>query len=204
MVPDEKVAESISALLETGLTTCKEAETCTVVAETRSSPPPVVHLHANSELTICIYNKSSAFWFLPSFELSCTANGQPADIILASDSRLPVSRPGRGHGRFKANTFPVRTPSANRLLEAYLRLIARAQEPDYECFWMSMEIYIEEYINRDGYLDKNALDGQCRIFYSAFPACERPISEILADLKASPLAVERYGIVCHHHEENLE
>ena len=55
---------------------------------------------------------------------------------------------------------------------------------------MSMEIYIEEYVDRDGYLDEAALDGRCRMFYSAFKACEKPISEILAEMKASPLSVE--------------
>ena len=139
---------------------------------------------------ICIYKKSSVFWFLSSFELSRKPNGKPADIILASDSRLPVARPGRGHGRFKVDTFPVHIPSAHCLLEAYLRLVLKAQGPDYECFWMSMEIYIEEYVDRDGYLDENALDSRCRRFYAAFKACERPISEVLAERKASPLAAE--------------
>ncbi|KAH8645536.1 hypothetical protein BGZ60DRAFT_392653 [Tricladium varicosporioides] len=190
MVPDEKVAASVSALLNTGLVTCSEPKTCTVVAESRSSPPPAAHFHIDSELTICIYKKSSAFWFLPSLELSCTSKFQPADIILASDSCLPGPRPGRGHGRFKAGTFPVCIPSSHRLLEAYLRLIAKPREPDYECFWISMEIYIEEYVDKDGYLDEAALDSRCRMFYSAFKACKKPISEILAEIKASPLSVE--------------
>ncbi|KAH7419588.1 thioredoxin reductase [Cadophora sp. MPI-SDFR-AT-0126] len=190
MVPDEMVAASVSALSNTGLATCSEPKTCTVVAESRASPPPAAHYHIiDSELSVCIYQKSSAFWFLPSLELSCTSKSQPADIILASDSRLPGPRPGRGHGRFKADTFPVCIPSAHRLLEAYLRLIAKPREPDYECFWMSMEIYIEEYVDRDGYLDETALDSRCRLFYSAFKAGKKPI-EILAEMKASPLSVE--------------
>jgi hypothetical protein len=53
-----------------------------------------------------------------------------------------------------------------------------------------MEIYIEEYVDRDGYLDEAALDSRCRSFYSAFKNCEKTISEILAELKASSLSVE--------------
>jgi hypothetical protein len=187
MVPDDKVAASVSALLNTGSVTCSEPKTCAVVAETRGSPPPAAHLHVNSEITICIYKNSSAFWFLSNLELS---KSQPEDIILASDSRLPTSRPGRGHGCFKADTFPVCIPSAHRLLKAYLRLIAKPREPDYEGFWMSMEIYIEEYVDNDGFLDEAALDSRCRPFYSAFKNSEKPISDILADIKASSLSVQ--------------
>jgi hypothetical protein len=187
MVPDELVEASVSALQNKGLATCSEPRTCTVVAESRASPPPAAHFHIDSELTVSIYKKSSALWFLPSLELS---NFQPADIILASDSRLPPPRPGRGHVRFQAGTFPVCIPSAHRLLEAYLRLLAKPREPDYEGFWFSMEIYIEEYVDRDGYLDEAALDSRRRSFYSALKACEKSIGEILAELKASSLSLE--------------
>ncbi len=56
------------------------------------------------------------------------------DIMLASDPCLPYYRPGRGKSAFSSTLYPVRIPSANRLLEAYTLLMIRDLGLTYENF----------------------------------------------------------------------
>ncbi|KAI9733670.1 MAG: hypothetical protein M1834_003272 [Cirrosporium novae-zelandiae] len=185
VVPDELVPAAVSALQHTSLGGCTEPKTCTAVAESRPSPIPVAHFHIDSEITVSLYKKSSMLWFLPSLRLSPSPNNTAPDIILATDSRLPPPRLGRGHGAFQADCFPVCVPSAHRLLEAYIRLIARTHGRSYEYFWMAMLTYIEEYVDGDGLLDEASLEKRCRIFYQELKKCKRPVATLLEELKAN-------------------
>ena len=103
----------------------------------------------------------------------------------ASDSRLPPPRPRRGHVGFKASAYPVRVPTAHRLLEAYVRLIARTHGAAYEYFFMSMVNYIEDYVDRDGYLDDFSLESRCKAFYSGLKNSTKPIAILLEELHAN-------------------
>ncbi|KFY29797.1 hypothetical protein V493_02244 [Pseudogymnoascus sp. VKM F-4281 (FW-2241)] len=117
-VPDNLVEAADSALQNRGLGDCNEPELCTAVAKTRTSPAPAAHFHIDSEMTVSIYAQSSRLWFLPCLALNQIVYSP--DFILASDSRRPPPRPGRGHGAFHASAFPVYIPTAHRLLEATL------------------------------------------------------------------------------------
>lgn len=172
-------------LQKTGLAGCKNPETCTAVADTRRSPPPAAHFHIDTEITISIYKQSSTLWFLPTLELSPDSIGKSPDIILASDPCLPPQRPGRGHGAFRPTTLPVYSPSAHRLLEAYIRLLARAQGSMYGSFWLAMITYICEYVDGDGLLDEARLPVPYGTFYSGLKTFEQPVRALLEALRAS-------------------
>jgi len=108
------------------------------------------------------------------------------DVILASDSHLPSPRPGRGHGAFRTDSSPVFIPSAHRLLEAYIRLLARASpENPHFYHWMGMINYVEEYVDGDGYLNEASLEPRCREFYSGMKSGKIPVRALMKDLKAS-------------------
>lgn len=113
-----------------------------------------------------------------------TKNGAN-DIILASDPRLPSKRPGRGNGAFHATTFPVYVPTAHRLLESYLRGIARGRDGQHEDFFLAMVTYIEEYVDGDGLLDKKRLEGRCREFYQGFINFSKPTIVLLNELSVA-------------------
>lgn len=126
MVPDALIAKATNALQHTGLLGCAGPQRCTAVAENRVSPIPKSHFHIDPEVTVSIYGQSASLWFLPSLSKSMNEkNAAHNDIMLASDPRLPSKRLGRGHGAFRDATFPVYIPTAHRLLESYLRSIAR-------------------------------------------------------------------------------
>jgi hypothetical protein len=158
------IAAAAFALQNKGLAGCTEPKSCNTIAHTRTSPAPAAHFHMHSEMTVSIYTQSSTLWFLPSLELK-QITGSP-DIILASDSRLPPPRPGRGHGAFQAGPFPVYVPTAHRLLEAFVRLVAGSHEGRYRYFGLAMITYIEEYVDADGLLEEARLGNRCREFYS--------------------------------------
>lgn len=183
VVPDNLVAAAESSLQNKGLGHCSDPEACTAVAETRTSPAPAAHFHIDSEMTVSIYTQSSTLWFLPGLslkQLSCSP-----DFILASDSRLPPPRPGRGHGAFHSSPFPVYIPTAHRLLEAFVRLVISSLKGQHKCFAISMVTYIGEYVDGDGLLDETRVESRCREFYSGLKNGRKPMRSLIRDLEAS-------------------
>ncbi|OBT92627.1 hypothetical protein VE01_09832 [Pseudogymnoascus verrucosus] len=183
VVPDDLVVAADSALQNKGLADCSEAESCTAVVETRTSPPPAAHFHIDAEMTVSIYTQSSTLWFLPGLALNqifCSP-----DFILASDSRLPPPRPGRGHGAFQNSPLPVYIPIAHRLLEAFVRLVTKSPNRKYKCFAIAMVTYIGEYVDGDGLLDEANVKRWCREFYSGLKNGRRPMRSLVKDLEAS-------------------
>jgi hypothetical protein len=185
VVPDTLVAKATSALQPTGLLSCAEPKTCTAVAERRVSPIPISHFHIDSDFTVSLYGQSSTLWFLPPLAESVNTKSYIGDIILASDPRLPLKRPGRGHGAFRDATLPVYIPAAHRLLESFIRSIAKARRGINEGFFLSMVTYIEEYVDGDGLLDERSLERRCRDFYQGYKSCRKPTIVLLDELEAA-------------------
>ncbi|KFY36119.1 hypothetical protein V494_05301 [Pseudogymnoascus sp. VKM F-4513 (FW-928)] len=165
-----------------GLADCSELELCTAVVKTRTSPPPAVHFHIDAEMTVSIYTQYSTLWFLP--ELILNKITHSPDFILASDSRLPPPRPGRGRGAFHASPFPVYIPTAHRLLEAFICLILRPPDGKYRCFAIAMVTYIGEYVDEDGLLNEEKVESRCKEFYSGLKNGRKPMRSLVEDLKA--------------------
>lgn len=183
VVPDNLITAAETSLQNKGLDHCSDPETCTAVAETRTSPAPTAHFHIDSEMTVSIYAQSSTLWFLP-----CLALNQivcSPDFILAPDSSLPPPRPGRGHGAFNTSPFPVYIPTAHRLLEAFVRLVMRSLKGQHRCFAIAMITYIGEYVDGDGLLDERRVESRCREFYSGLKNGRKPMRSLVRDLEAS-------------------
>lgn len=89
------------------------------------------------------------------------------NIKLASDPCLPYYRPGRGKGAFSSTLYPVRIPSANRLLEAYTLLMIRDQGLIYERFWSAMLTYVRGYVEETGLIEEQELEPWCWSLYNA-------------------------------------
>ncbi|KFZ06729.1 hypothetical protein V501_07116 [Pseudogymnoascus sp. VKM F-4519 (FW-2642)] len=165
-VPDDLVAAAEAALQNKGLADCMEPKSCNTISEFRTSPAPAAHFHVGPRTTISIYKQSSTFWSIPSLTLERLVCSH--DIILASDSRLPPPRPGRGSGVFHEGYFPVYIPTAHRL------------------YWgLAMITYIEEYVDGDGLLDEAVVEDRCRRFYSGMKLGEIPMASLLKELEAS-------------------
>lgn len=151
--------------------------------ETRTSPPPTVHFPIDAEMTVSMYAQSSTLWFLPGLALdkiTCSPN-----FILASDSRLPSLRPGRGHGVFHISALPVYIPTAHLLLEAFIRLVIRSPNRKHRCYAIAMVTYIGEYGDGDGLLDEAKVENRCREFYSGLKSGRKPMGSLIRDLEAS-------------------
>jgi hypothetical protein len=112
------------------------------------------------------------------------------DIMLASDPRLPPERPGRGHGAFQSTTLPVYIPTAHRLLESYIRSLARGRRGQHVGFYLWMVTYIEEYVDADGLLNENQLEGRCKEFYQGLKAGKRHIIALSDELEPAVSATE--------------
>ena len=182
-VPDDLVAAAESALQNKGLADCTEPESCDTIGKFRTSPAPTVHFNIDPKTTISIYKQSSTFWSIPSLTLERLVSSH--DIILASDSRLPPPRLGRGPGAFHTGYFPVYIPTAHRLLEAYVRLVSGSDGGRHRGWGMAMITYIEEYVDADGLLDEQMVEGRCRKFYSDMKLGERPLRPLLKELADS-------------------
>ncbi|KAI9051276.1 hypothetical protein LZ554_005377 [Drepanopeziza brunnea f. sp. 'monogermtubi'] len=135
-------------------------------------------------MTVSIFSQSSTLGFLPSLELSpASMDSSSPDIILASDDRLPPPRPGRGSGGFKPGSFPVLIPSAHRLTEYFVRLVAIPTRDTYKLFGLSMLTYVEEYVDGDGLLDMESLEPRSRAFYLGLKNETKHVRDLVADLQ---------------------
>ena len=105
------------------------------------------------------------------------------DIMPASDSRLPTYRPGRGKGAFSPLLHPVRIPSANRLLEAYVLLMIRNRQQIYEIFWSAMLTYVREFIEETGLIEHEQLEPWCWNVYRTSCVMGKYIGDMLDQLK---------------------
>ncbi len=149
------------------------------------SPIPMSHFHiySDSDFTVSLHGQSSTLWFLPS--LAECINANKGDIILAYDSSLPPERTGRGNGAFRKDTFPVYIPASHRLLESYIRSLARGLGDAQERFFLWMMAYMWDYVVDDGLLDPNNLEGRCREFYQGLTIFHKHVSVLLDELKAA-------------------
>lgn len=144
-----------------------------------------MHFHITDERTVNLYRQSSTLWFLPALDPSREPDSNPLDFIMASDARLPGPRPGRSRGAFPADSFPVFIPTAHRLLEAYIRLMLRADGTIQQTFWQAMISYIGEYVDGDGYLDGSHLETRCGQFYYRLKSGEKPPRVLFEELAIS-------------------
>jgi hypothetical protein len=79
----------------------------------------------------------------------------------------------------------VYIPTAHRLLEAYVRLVAGSDGARYRYWGQAMITYIEEYVVGDGLLDEAVVEDRCRRFYSDMKLGEIPMASLLKELEAS-------------------
>jgi hypothetical protein len=124
-------------------------------------PPPAYHVHINQDLTISLFKKSELLWSLPSLDLEAP-NG---DIILASDSRLPLAHPGGSQGAFAPHLYPVRIPTAPRYTEAVIQLCVRDRSHHYHHAWIALLTYMTEYVDGSDILREDYLEPQFRRFF---------------------------------------
>jgi hypothetical protein len=123
------------------------------------------HLHFSERdgRSLILHKKSETLWAVPSFVPSSVRDNPGAKIILASDrDALPAVNPRTGTGVYSDNLLPVRVPSLDCSLEAFVRLAERDYNEDrwaYGACWFSTivgmlkneELYHPK--NRDRYMD---------------------------------------------------
>lgn len=164
VVLDTHIQYSFASLSKAGFLPCTERLDCPH-SNTLRCPSPATHLHINNELTVSLYRKSDVLQEFPDFEL--TSKDSCADIIRASDTRLPPASLGRGQGRFSADLSSVRIPSPLRYCEAIIFLLCRDYGSVRETYWMSILTYILEFVDEMGLMDEEGLGEGYKQFYQA-------------------------------------
>ncbi|KAF2819319.1 hypothetical protein CC86DRAFT_244628, partial [Ophiobolus disseminans] len=102
----------------------------------------------------------------------------PSYFVLASDqTTLPLDRLGRGCGAFPAAEYPIVAPTAVVLLEAYLRIYARDTGTRIDGYAKVMICYMEEYVEADGYLNKDDLPEPLRTLYEELKEGKKPVRQ---------------------------
>ncbi|KAI1206186.1 uncharacterized protein F4807DRAFT_440190 [Annulohypoxylon truncatum] len=187
VIPDDKLPTAIAAFKKSSLLSCPDPQTCIVSGELSQTPAPAFHMHIEgSEVDISLRTHSETLWFIPppsSADLEMKASEMSkAYYMKASDASLPGPRHGRGHGAFSPDGPPVIIPRAHILLEAYIRL-ASAFRKHYVSFFLSMVTYMEEYVDRDGFIDETRLSKPCRIFWDELKRDDKPVRELMNELQ---------------------
>lgn len=181
VVPDDELPTAIAVLKNAGLKLCPDPKLCFVSRKERRSPVPVFHMHIHEQdVSISLRAHSKTLWFAPT-----PGGAEPAwqsYYISASDASLPKPRLGRGHGALSPDGPKVLIPRAHVLLEAYIRLISALRD-DFATFFISMTIYMEEYVAPDGLIDDNLLSKPCRDFWDESREARRPMIQLLDELQ---------------------
>lgn len=127
---------------------------------------PADHVHIGSDQGILLFKQSRTLWAMRSLEglpmPPDLANDQ--QIILASDDSIPAARIGGGSGPFPPDLHPVRLPTRDRLVEAFILLYLRDWPTRFRGFWMAMLSYVGEYMYCTGLLDLSLLRPHHREF----------------------------------------
>ena len=76
-------------------------------------------------------------------------------------------------------------PTAHRYTEACLLLLLRDEGQVAEFFWSAMLTYISEYVQPTGLLRTEALADHHRQFFEEIQSGDKPMAQIIEDLKAS-------------------
>ncbi|KAH9831063.1 thioredoxin reductase [Teratosphaeria destructans] len=113
--------------------------------------------------------------------------------MLASDkTKLPPRHSGRGDGYFANDDPPAIVPCAIVLLEAALRLYARDRRKRIGSCAMRLICYVEEYVDRDGYLGERRLPSPLQRFYEELKDGEKPVRQWTMELEDA-LGVQHDG-----------
>lgn len=173
-----------------GLMARPDPARCTVMADTRMTPPPSSHLHVEGfEIYVGLYLQRETLWFLPPLDCSLLKPDQvglPQHFTLASDQTVfRPWRPGRGAGVFETGPdIPaVVVPRPHILLEAYMRLFGRDQGKRVGSFAISMIAYMGLYVDEDGLLDVSQVPEPLRTFYEEFRGGKKKMRPWMLELK---------------------
>ena len=90
-----------------------------------------------------------------------------SDTLIAYQPNDPPLPSGHGKARFPPELHLVRVPTAQRLLEAYILLMARDRHKVYKYFWSSMLTYIREFVEGTGLPMHEELEQWCWDLYDA-------------------------------------
>ena len=108
----------------------------------------------------------------------------PRQFVLASDETvLPPWRLSRGSGVFKEGGDEVVALKAHVLLEAVMRIYARDAGTRGGTFGISMVAYVDEYIDRDGFLDISELPELFRTFDGELREGKKPVRQWTQELR---------------------
>ncbi|KAE8406746.1 hypothetical protein BDV37DRAFT_269773 [Aspergillus pseudonomiae] len=141
--------------------------------------PPYKHLHIDDEFAILLYKKSDVLWEFPEFEAAF--HDTSADIMFASDARLPPATLGRGRGHFP-HLSSVRIPSPSRYCEALILLLCRDYGTTRETYWVAILTYMLEFVDGTDILNEGGLTEGHKQFYHALKLGDPTMYPILKDL----------------------
>ncbi|SPO04508.1 uncharacterized protein DNG_07193 [Cephalotrichum gorgonifer] len=163
IVPDDLLADGLKILSQLkGLAPCPGGKHCPSRSADRYTPPPAVHVHVEaSEVRVGLYPQADVLWFLPPLDgsLVCPKKSQLSRyFVLASDDNvLPPWRPGRGSGVFKEGGDKVVALKCHVMLEALMRTYARDEGASVGGFGASTIVYVEKFVDNDGFLDLKSM-----------------------------------------------
>ncbi|KAF2278516.1 thioredoxin reductase [Westerdykella ornata] len=183
VIPDGCLQTAVNALSSNErLTQCERGELCPISSPEGFTPPPAFHMHLDaSDLAVGLYLQSEMIWFLPSLDTALSSPQQdelPAYFVLASDETvLPPYRLGMGSGALPQGGHLVLVPTSVVLLEAYLRLWARDWRKRQGGMGIAMIAYMQEYVEKEGFLDGDQLPEPLRTFYRELKEGEKPVRQ---------------------------
>ncbi|KAI8949881.1 hypothetical protein F4801DRAFT_551381 [Xylaria longipes] len=196
VVSDERLPSAVAALKKARrLCPCPNPRVCPVSRDIDRPHIPAFHMHLGSPRSavhVSLWPHSEILGFVPnagipgSIGTGTDPRRRTAPYILASDtSLLPGPRLGRGNGALSKGVGRIVVPSAQTLLEAYIRLSTRYLHESHGAFYMSMIIYVEEYIEPDGFLNTALLSEPCRVFWHGLKKCQLSLWELCDQFKVN-------------------
>jgi hypothetical protein len=118
----------------------------------------------------------------------------PSPFVFASDQTvLPPWRLGRGSGFFKPGQYPVIIPKSHVLLEAFMLLYVRDRGKRIGAFAMAMIAYIEQYVDDDGFLEREQLREPLLTFYKELREGVKPVRQWAEELEEALRLPENSG-----------
>ena len=186
-ISDESVSDATSVLLTAGFPARAVYTTCPIANSSfRASPAPSSHVHLDQTTCICLFKKSETFWRVdlsspPRLRQLRTPSAKRVEVEKEDDRKVDwtsdtliayqsndVSSPS-GHGKtcFPPELHLVRVPTVQRLLEAYILLMARDRHKVYKHFCSAMLTYIREYVEGTESMVREELEQWCWDLYDA-------------------------------------
>lgn len=188
LVEDDRLDQAVSILDSIGFTACHDLD-CHVIRPERVSASPARHLHLHtSEDVLELHRHSDFLWNVVALNAPTNATGPGHDIMLASDSSVPMSKLGGGCGPFSTDLYPIRIPTAHRYTEAAILLMLKHCQSIQTHFWASMLTYIEEYVIEKDRLDTRMLRPSHRVFLDSCRSGKMPMREIMERLESQASA----------------